>query len=216
MKKEKIKLSLPARYFTARKHERLEASLFAGGAVGMVAFIICYLTYYWYFSMIGLYIGASCIIAYIIITANKIKDDAYDTHVAEFVDKTSLAPKAKYSISIFDFGRGYAKIGKDKKARSSIYVIEEFETVRNTMQISLTEIDFAPTLDGAPKVTKSLHTFPRGAKFDVEDQTVITETGSRNIRYIILTSEGGEVLRIPTDPSSCDSDEIIELFKGRR
>ena len=116
----KNKQNIPTLYFTQKSRDKLEGALFAGGVIGMAAFIIFYLMLYWYYSMIGLYVGGSCIITYIIITAKKVKDDGYDAHVKEFIEKNSLEPRSQYRLKLYDAARGYVKIGKDRKLRSSL------------------------------------------------------------------------------------------------
>ncbi len=208
--------NIPTRYFTQKNRDKLEGALFAGGVVGMAAFIVFYLMIYWYYSMIGLYIGGSCIIAYIIITAKKVKDDAYDTHIKEFIKKNSLEPKSQYSLKLYDGGRGYAKIGKDRKLRSSFYCISEFEFIRESFNLSLTEIDFCDSAEGEPKVTERKYTLPVGIPFSLEENTVVTAEGTKNIQYLVLSPEDGAPIRFPVDSTSCDTDEIIAKIKRRR
>ncbi len=80
----------------------------------------------------------------------------------------------------------------------------------------MTLIDFAPAPDAQPAVTKKHFSVVLGTKTDIEDLTVLCETGSKNIRYILLNISENEYLRIPSDPSSCDSDEVIRLFEAKR
>lgn len=208
--------NLPTRYFTQKNRDKLESVLFAGGVVGMAAFVIFYLMIYWYYSMIGLYVGGSCIIAYIVITAKKVKDDGYDAHVKEFIAKNSLEPKSQYALKLYDGGRGYAKIGKDRKLRSSFYCISEFEFVRDSFNLTLTEIDFCDSAEGAPKVSQRTYTLPVGVPFSLEENTVVTETGTKNTQYLTLSPEDATPIRFPVDSTSCDTDEIIAKIKKRR
>ncbi|MBO5700951.1 MAG: hypothetical protein J6S71_00775 [Clostridia bacterium] len=216
MAKNKIKQNVPTRYFTQKNRDKLEGALFGGGVLGMAAFILFYLLVYWYYSMIGLYLGGSCIIAYIAITSKKVKDDGYDAHVKEFIEKNKLAPTAKYSLSLYDAGRGYVKLCKDRKLRSSLYCISEFEFGRESFDLTLTEIDFCETGDGAPKVTKKQYSLPIGMPYTVEDFTVETAEGKKNMQYLVLAPEDGAPIKLPIDTTSCDSDEIISKIKGRR
>lgn len=208
--------NLPTRYFTQKNRDKLEGVLFAGGVVGMIVFIIGWLTYYWYYSMIGCYVGGSCIIAYIAITAKKIKDDGYDTHIKEFIEKNSLEPKSNYKLKLFDAGRGYVKIGKDRKIRSSFYCISEFEFVRDQFNLTLTEIDFCITADGAPEVKQRKYTLPVGTPYKIEETTVEAPEGKRNIQYLILMPEDASPIKLPADTTSCDTDEIVEKIKRRK
>ena len=207
--------NLPTAYFTQKNRDKLEGILFACGVVGMVVFIVGWLTYYWYYSMIGCYVGGSCIIAYIIVTAKKVKDDGYDTHVREFIAKNSLEPKSKYRLKLFDAGRGYVKIGKDRKIRSSFYCISEFEFIRDSFTLALTEIDFCATPDGAPEVKQRKYALPLGTEFKIEETEVEAPEGKRNIQYLVLLPEDSSPIKIPSDPSSCDTDEIIGMIKRR-
>ena len=216
MAKEKIKLNIPTRYFTQKNRDKLEAILFGGGVVGMAAFILFYFLLFWYYSMIGLYLGGSCIIAYIALTSKKIKDDAYESHVKEFIEKSKLAPKAKHSLSLYDAGRGYFKLGRDRKLRSSIYCISEFVFGREKFELTLTEIDFCDTSDGKPSVAKKQYSLPIGVAYSVEELTVTTTEGSKNMQYLVLSPEDGAAVRLPIDTSSCDSDEIVSKIKGRK
>lgn len=215
MAKEKIKLNIPTRYFTQKNRDKLEAILFGGGVVGMAAFILFYLLLFWYYSMIGLYLGGSCIIAYIALTSKKIKDDAYESHVKEFIEKSKLAPTARHSLCLYDAGGGYAKLGRDRKLRSSIYCISEFAFGREKFELTLTEIDFCSTPDGEPSVTKNNYSLPIGVAHSVEDLTVTTAEGSKNMQYLVLSPEDGAAIRLPIDSTSCDSDEIVSKIKGR-
>ncbi len=208
--------NLPTRYFTQKNRDKLESVLFAGGVVGMAAFIIFYLMIYWYYSMIGLYIGGSCIIAYIAITAKKVKDDGYDAHVKEFISKNSLEPRSQYKLRLYDAGRGYVKIGKDRKLRSSFYCISEFEFIRDNFDLTLTEIDFCETGDGVPKVTQRKYSLPVGTSVKLEETTVEAPEGKRNIQYLVLLPEDSAPIKLPADATSCDTDEIIEKIKRRR
>ena len=208
--------NIPTRYFTQKNRDKLEGILFGGGVLGMAAFVIFYLLIYWYYSMIGLYLGGSCIIAYIAITAKKIKDDGYDAHVKEFIEKNSLAPKAKYNLQLYDAGRGYAKIGKDRKLRSSFYCISEFDFERETFDLTLTEIDFCETGDSTPKVTKKQYSLPIGIPHAIENFTVETAEGQKNMQYLVLAPEDSMPIKLPIDSTSCDSDEIVSKIKGRR
>lgn len=216
MAKTKSTQNIPTKYFTQKNRDKLEGVLFGGGVLGMAAFVIFYLLIYWYYSMIGLYLGGSCIIAYIAITAKKVKDDGYDAHVKEFIAKNSLTPKAKHSLSLYDSGRGYVKIGKDRKLRSSFYCISEFEFGREKFDLSITEIDFCESGDGAPKVTKKQYALPIGIPYTVEDFEVETAEGNKNMQYLVLTPEDSMPIKLPIDSTSCDSDEIISKIKGRR
>ncbi len=216
MAKTKNMQNIPTRYFTQKNRDKLEGALFGGGVLGMAAFVLFYLLVYWYYSMIGLYLGGSCIIAYIAITSKKVKDDGYDAHVKEFIEKNKITPKAKYSLKLYDAGRGYAKLGKDRKLRSSFYTISEFEFGRENFDLTLTEIDFCETGDGAPKVTKKQYSLPIGTTYAVEDFTVETAEGKKNMQYLILSPEGSMPIKLPIDTTSCDSDEIISKIKGRK
>ncbi len=208
--------NLPTDYFTQKNRDKLESVLFAGGVIGLVAFLICYLTFYWYYSMIGLYIGGSCIIAYIVITAKKVKDDGYDTHVNEFIEKNSLMPASKYSLRLFDGERGYVKLGRDRKLRSSVYCISEFEFTRDLIKLSLTEIDFCATADGLPGVTSRKFTLPSNISYRVEDSEITIGEIKRKIQYLILECEDDRDIKLPIDPTSIDTDEIIAKIKGKR
>ena len=207
---------IPTRYFTQKNRDKLEGILFAGGVVGMIVFFVGWLTYYWYYSMIGCYVGGSCIIAYIAITAKKVKDDGYDSHIKEFLSKNSLEPKSRYKLKLFDAGRGYVKIGKDRKIRSSFYCISEFEFIRDSFDLTLTEIDFCATPDGAPEVKQRKITLPVGTPCKLEEETVETPEGKRHIQYLILLPEDSSPIKFPADSTSCDTDEIIEKIKRRK
>ncbi len=208
--------NLPTRYFTQKNRDKLEGVLFAGGVIGMVTFLIFYLTLDWYYSMIGLYLGGSCIIAYIFITAKKVRDDGYDAHVKEFIEKNSLEPKSNYRLKLYDGERGYVKIGKDRKLRSSVYCISEFVFIRDSFDLTLTEIDFCESSDGAPKVTGRKYSLPVGTPYKLEETTVETPEGKRNIQYLILLPEDSSPIKFPADSTSCDTDEIITRIKLRR
>lgn len=212
----KTKQNVPTRYFTQKNRDKLEGILFGGGILGMAAFIIFYLLIFWYYSMIGLYVGGSCIIAYIAITSKKVKDDGYDSHVKEYIAKNSLAPKAAHSIMLYDAGRGYAKLGKDRKLRSSFYTIAEFEFGRESFSLSLTEIDFCDSGDGAPKVTKKNYSLPVGTPYAIEDFIVETAEGTKTMQYLVLSPEDSAPIKLPIDSHSCDSDEIVSKIKERR
>lgn len=208
--------NIPTRYFTQKNRDKLEGALFGGGVLGMAAFVIFYLMIIWYYSMIGLYIGASCIIAYIVITSKKVKDDGYDSHVKEYIEKNSLTPKSKYSIMIYDADRGYVKIGKDRKLRSSFYSIAEFEFIKDKFDLKLTEIDFCESGNGTPKVVSKNYSLPIGTTYSLEENTVETPQGNRKTHYLILRPDEDTRIKLPIDTSSCDADEIISKIKGRR
>ncbi len=205
--------NLPTTYFTQKNRDKLEGRLFAGGAVGLIAFLVCYLTFYWYYSMIGLYIGGSCIIAYIVITAKKVKDGDFDANLEDFIEKNKLAPTAKYSLRLYDGDRGYAKIGKDRKLRSSIYCISEFDFTRELYKLSLTEIDLCATPDGMPSVINKRYSLPAGTPFRVEEREVKIDESPKKLSYLVLSPEDAPEIRIPIDQTSCDSDEIIAKMK---
>jgi len=208
--------NIPTRYFTQKNRDKLEGTLFGFGVLGMAAFVIFYLMIYWYYSMIGLYIGASCIIAYIVITSKKVKDDGYDAHIKEYIEKNKLTPKSKYSIMIYDADRGYVKIGKDRKLRSSFYCIAEFEFLKDNFELKLTEIDFCESGDGAPKVVTKNYSLPIGIPYSLEEQTVETPQGNKNTHFLLMHPDENTRIKLPVDMSSCDADEIISKIKGRR
>lgn len=216
MAKKKNHQNLPTVYFTQKNRDKLEGILFAGGIVGMIAFLICYLTYYWYYSMIGLYIGGSCIIAYIVITAQKVKDDAYDSHIKDFIEKNSIETKASHRLKLFDGERGYVKLGKDRKLRSSFYCISEFNFIRDSFELTLTEIDLCFTADGAPNVKQRKFTLPIGVPFKIEESEVETPEGKKALHHLIITPEDASPIKLPVDTTSCDTDEIIEKMKRRK
>ncbi len=202
-------------YFTQKERPKLEGTLFALGVIGMIVCFIGYFTYYWWYGSIGLYIGGTCIIAYIIITAKKVKDDTYDAHVNEFIEKNSLLPEAKYYERLYDCSRGHIKLGRDRKLRSSICCISEFDFKRDTYDLTLTEIDFCASEEGAPIFTQKKYTFPVGKEFSiVESEIDISETKKSFTHLVIGESE--ESMKLPIDPNSCDTDEIIAKIKGKR
>ncbi|MBQ4141672.1 MAG: hypothetical protein IJD70_10070 [Clostridia bacterium] len=211
----KNKQNIPTLYFTQKSRDKLEGALFAGGVIGMAAFIIFYLMLYWYYSMIGLYVGGSCIITYIIITAKKVKDDGYDAHVKEFIEKNSLEPRSQYRLKLYDAARGYVKIGKDRKLRSSFYCISEFEFIRDKFDLTLTEIDFCESGDSAPKVTQRHYSLPVGTAHTLEETIIEAPEGTRSVHHLIILPEGETPIKLPVDSNSCDTDEIIKKIKKR-
>lgn len=212
----KNNLNTATRYFTQPNRDKLESVLFAGGIVGMIGFLVGWLTYYWWYSMIGCYIGGSCIIAYIFLTSKKVKDDGYDTHVREFLEKNSLEPKSSYKLKLFDCRRGYVKLGKDRKLRSSIYCISEFDFGRETFTLKVKEIDFCATPEGAPQIAERSYTLPIGTKTAIEEIEIEAPEGKKKAHFLVLAPEEGATVRIPADPNSCDTDEIIEKIKRKR
>lgn len=212
----KNNLNTATRYFTQPNRDKLESVLFAGGIIGMIGFLVGWLTYYWWYSMIGCYIGGSCIIAYIFLTSKKVKDDGYDSHVREFIEKNSLEPKSIYKLKLFDCRRGYVKLGKDRKPRSSIYCISEFDFGRDTFTLKVKEIDFCATPEGAPQIAERNYTLPIGTKTAIEEVEIEAPEGKKKAHFLVLTPEDCAPVRIPADPNSCDTDEIIEKIKRKR
>lgn len=212
----KHNINTATRYFTQKNRDKLESVLFAGGIVGIIVCIVGWLTYYWWYAGIGLYIGGSCILAYIILTNKKVKDDGYDAHVREFIEKNSLEPKSSYKLKLFDAERGYLKLGKDRKLRSSVYCISEFEFGRDTFTLKINEIDFCATSDSAPQVKERSYTLPIGTPTEIEEVILEAPEGKKAAHYLILIPEEGSRLRIPADTSSCDTDEIVEKIKRRK
>ncbi len=212
----KTNINTATRYFTQKNRDKLESVLFAGGAVGIIVCIVGWLTYYWWYAMIGLYIGGSCILAYIILTSKKVKDDGYDAHIREFIEKNSLEPKSNYKLKLFDGERGYVKLGKDRKIRSSVYCISEFDFGRESFTMKVSEIDFCATSDGAPQVKERSYTLPIGTPTSLEEVMIEAPEGKKAAHYLILTPEDGARIRIPADTTSCDTDEIIEKIKRRK
>ena len=201
----KTKLNTATRYFTQKNRDKLESVLFAGGVVGIIVCIVGWLTYYWWYAGIGLYIGGSCILAYIILTNKKVKDDAYDAHIREFIEKNALTPRSSHYLKLFDWERGYVKLGKDRKLRSS-----------DSFTLKLTEIDLCATSDSAPQVKERSYTLPIGAPTSLEDVTIEAPEGKKAVQYLVISPEDGSRIRIPADTTSCDTDEIIEKIKRRR
>jgi hypothetical protein len=166
--------------------------------------------------MIGLYVGGSCILTYIILTSKKVKDEGYDAHVREFVEKNSLEPKSNYKLKLFDGERGYVKLGKDRKIRSSVYCISEFDFGRENFTMKVREIDFCATADGAPQVKERSYTLPIGTPTSLEEVMIEAPEGKKAVHYLILAPEDSACIRIPADTTSCDTDEIIEKIKRRK
>ena len=212
----KNSINTATRYFTQKNRDKLESVLFAGGVVGIIVCIVGWLTYYWYYSMIGLYVGGSCILTYIILTSKKVKDEGYDAHVREFIEKNSLEPKSSYKLKLFDGERGYVKLGKDRKIRSSVYCISEFDFGREEFSLKVSEIDFCASAEGAPQVKERSYTLPLGTPTSVEEVTVDAPEGKKAVQYLVISPEDGARIRIPADITSCDTDEIIEKIKRRR
>ena len=212
----KNNLNTATRYFTQPNREKLESVLFAGGVVGMLVFLVGWLTYYWWFSMIGCYIGGSCIIAYIFLTSKKVKDDGYDSHVREFIEKNSHEPKSACNLKLYDCRRGYVKLGKDRKLRSSIYCISEFDFGRESFTLKVKEIDFCASPEGAPQVTERSYILPIGTKTAVEDIEIEAPEGKKTVQLLVLTPDDSTSVKIPADSNSCDTDEIVEKIKRRR
>lgn len=212
----KIKLNTATRYFTQKNRDKLESVLFAGGAIGMIVCLVGWLTYYWWYAGIGLYLGGSCILAYIILTSKKVKDDAYDAHIREFIEKNALTPRSSYYLKLFDGERGYVKLGKDRKIRSSVYCISEFDFGRDSFTLKQTEIDFCATTDSAPQVKERSYSLPIGTPTSLEEVTIEAPEGQKTVQYLIISPEDGARIRIPADTTSCDTDEIIEKIKRRR
>ena len=212
----KNNLNTATRYFTQPNREKLESVLFAGGVVGMLVFLVGWLTYYWWFSMIGCYVGGSCIITYIFLTSKKVKDDGYDAHVREFIEKNSHEPKSSYKLKLYDCRRGYVKLGKDRKLRSSIYCISEFDFGRDNFTLKVKEIDFCSTPEGAPQVIERIYTLPIGTKTTIENIEIEAPEGKKTVHILVLAPDDGVTIKIPADSNSCDTDEIVEKIKRRR
>lgn len=212
----KINQNTATRYFTQKNRDKLESVLFAGGAVGIIVCIVGWLTYYWWYAMIGLYIGGSCILAYIILTSKKVKDDTYDAHIRDFIEKNALTPKSSHHLKLFDWERGYVKLGKDRKLRSSVYCISEFDFGRENFSLKVTEIDLCATSDGAPQVKEKIYSLPIGTPVSLEEVTVEAPEGNKAVQYLLIKPEDETRIRIPADTASCDTDEIIEKIKRRR
>ncbi len=213
---EKLKTNTATRYFTQKNRDKLESVLFAGGVVGIIVCIVGWLTYYWWYAGIGLYIGGSCILAYIILTNKKVKDDVYDAHIREFIEKSSLTPKSSNSLKLFDWERGYVKLGKDRKLRSSVYCISEFDFGRESFTLKLTEVDLCATSDGAPQVKERSYSLPIGTSTSLEEVIIEASEGKKAVQYLVISPEDGARIRIPADTASCDTDEIIEKIKRRK
>ncbi len=204
------------RYFTQKNRDKLESVLFAGGAIGLIVCVVGWLTYYWWYAALGLYVGGSCILAYILLTNKKVKDDGYDSHVREFVEKNALVPKSSNKLMIFDGERGYVKLGKDRKIRSSVYCISEFDFIRDSFTLKLTEIDFCATSDGAPSVRERCFTLPIGAPTELVEVLIEAPEGKKAVHYLVIKPEEGSHIKIPADATNCDTDEIIAKIKRRK
>ncbi len=202
-------------YFTQKERPKLEGTLLALGVIGMAECFICYLIDYWWYGAIGLYIGGSAIIAYIILTAKKVTDDTYDAHVNEFIEKNLLLPTAKHYERLYDCERGHIKLGRDRKLRSSVYCISEFEFKRETCDLTLTEIDFCASEEGAPIFTQKKHSFPVGTEFSIVESEITVSETKRKLTHLKLNTEH-ESIKLPIDPNSCDTDEIIAKIRGKR
>ncbi len=212
----KTNINPATRYFTQKNRDKLESVLFAGGVVGIIVCVVGWLTYYWWYAGIGLYIGGSSILAYIILTNKKVKDDGYDAHVREFIEKNALEPKSNYKLKIFDAERGYVKLGKDRKLRSSVYCISEFDFGRENFTLKVTELDFCANSEGAPQIKEKSYTLPLGTPTAIEEVMIEAPEGKKAAHYLIITPEDGARIRIPADTTSCDTDEIIEKIKRKR
>ncbi len=215
MKQIKTAQNTATAYFTQKERPKLEGTLFTLGVIGMIVCFIGYFTYYWWYGSIGLNIGGSCIIAYIIITAKKVKDDTYDAHVNEFIEKNSLLPAVKCYERLYDCERGHVKLGRDRKLRSSICCISEFEFKRETCDLTLTEIDFCASEEGAPIFTQKKYSFPVGTEFSIVESEITVSETKRKLTHLKLNTEH-ESIKLPIDPNSCDTDEIIAKIRGKR
>jgi hypothetical protein len=215
MAKNNENTSIPVNYFNKQRHPKLELLFMILIGIGVAGFAIFYITFFWLFAYICVGIAAVGITGYFVLNAHSCKDSDYDDYLKRLLDIKNIHKDGEV-IESYDLGAEHAKMGKDKKSRSSIYSIAVFNFKRETFTLDWTLIDIMASNEYEVATTEKHLTLPRGTKCAVEEFEIPAKPRAMKGAYIVITDENGEELRIPATAFSCDTDEIAKRISEKR
>ena len=183
------------KYLTAKNSFLLDAvfGILLGG--GTLLFILGWL----YYGIIGITVGT---VGLVCTKATRIKDEEYEEALSIIIQNNSIEPEGDTVISLYDLGRGTVVFAKDKKPKSGFWVISAFRFHEDSCEVTKYDIDVVQA-----RVETEKKSFALPCTCVLEESEISTPTGKKKIAYLYL---GNKDIKLPVDPSSVDTDELIK------
>ena len=137
-----------------------------------------------------------------------IKDKEFDDHI-NYLKETNIViypeEKPDFIMELFDVEKAPVKIGRDQKARSSVYSFSKFKTVDNVCTIEVYSINALEN-----NVTHEVYTPSLRSKCEIVEER--NSNINRIVSYLVISGDFN--LRIPVKNSSYDLEEFVKNFKA--